>query len=130
MPVETDETLLRKAQKYLRSAAVLLELEDFDSCASRAYFAMFYAAQALLAKDGIQPSGPQGIRTSFLQAYVATGRLPERAGLALEEGAALQELADYSQGFLVERREAEKTLQEAEAFVNSLARFMPDYSAS
>ncbi len=114
--------LLKKSQKYLQSAAVLLELEDFDSCASRAYFAMFFAARALLLREGISPAGNHSIRSSFLQAFVGTGELPTRAGIALEEAAALQEMGDYASEFAVGRAEAERTLQEAEAFVNSIAR--------
>lgn len=113
-----------KAQKYLRSAAVLLELEDFDSCASRTYFAMFYAAQAALLQETLTLSSKQGIRTLFTERFVATGRLPERAAKVLNSGAELQEMADYSYDGFVTREAAEALLQEAEAFVNSLARLV------
>ncbi len=117
----TDQ-LFSKAQTYLRSAAVLYELEDYDSCASRAYFAMFYAAQAaLLHEQGELPSN-QGIRTAFAEAFVETGRLPERAATALNLAHELQEQGDYGHAFAVAQRQAERALQEAEAFVNSLAR--------
>ena len=126
MPNATD-TLLRKAQTYLRSAAVLLELEDYDSCASRSYFAMFFAAQgALLAERGALPEN-QGIRSAFIETFVDNGPLPERAGTALQTAYALQERGDYSHTFAVELDEAERGLQEAEAFVNTLARLVvPD----
>ena len=117
---ETTDVLLHKAQTYLRSAAVLLELEDYDSCASRAYFAMFYAAQALLLKEHGQMPEDQGIRSAFYSAFVETGVLPEQAGAALDRGYELQERGDYSHRFAVSQQDAERVLQEAEAFVNSL----------
>lgn len=126
---DSVEQLLNKAQTYLRSAAVLLELEDYDSCASRAYFAMFYAAQALLLKERGELPKQQGIRSAFVETFVESGPLPERAGEALNAGYHLQEKADYSHGFAVEQADAEHILQEAEAFVNSLGRLALHWEA-
>lgn len=114
------ESLLRKAQQYLRSAAVLLETGDFDSCASRAYFAMFYAAQAGLLQSGYDVASGQGIRSAFVERFVQSGQLPERAGQALNRAYELQQTADYAHHPVVSEEDAERTLQEAEAFVNSL----------
>jgi uncharacterized protein (UPF0332 family) len=120
--------LFMKAQKYLRSAALLFEMEDFDSCASRAYFAMFYAAQACLMADVGSIPARQSIRSAFLQRFVDTGRLPRHAGEALREAADLQELGDYAHDFAIESAAAERILQEAEAFVNSLARLTSQHA--
>ena len=121
---EKVEALLLKAQKFLQSAAVLLELGDFDSCASRAYFAMFYAAQASLLHSGQRPSESRGIRTAFVRTFVDSGQLPERAGKAFSQAAEMQEVGDYAHDFAVNQEEAERTLQEAEAFVNSIDRLI------
>ncbi len=116
------DVLLNKAQTYLRSAAVLLELEDYDSCASRAYFAMFYAAQAaLLTINGALPDD-QGIRSAFADAFVASGRLPRHAAAAFDRAYELHEVGDYSHAYAISIAVAERALQEAEAFVNTLAR--------
>ena len=42
------ESLIERARKYLRSAELLLKEGDHESSVSRAYYAMFYSAQALL----------------------------------------------------------------------------------
>jgi uncharacterized protein (UPF0332 family) len=116
--------LLKKAQKYLQSAAVLLELEDFDSCASRAYFAMVYAAEAMLVADGHPSPGPQALSEAFTRTYVHGGLLPDRAAVALNYAAEAQQRGDLSAHFAVTRVQAEHTLQEAEAFVNSIDRLI------
>lgn len=123
MPASPD-VLYRKAQKFLQSAAVLFELEDFDSCASRAYFAMFFAAQAVLLQEGVTVSSRQGIRSAFVEAFVESGRLPDRAGAAFMQAADLQEVADYAQHFAVDEAAAERVLQESEAFVHTMARLL------
>jgi len=112
--------LMAKAQKFLQSAAVMLELEDFDSCASRAYFAMFYAAQAALLRGGTTLPATQGIRSAFIAEFVENGQYPDRAAKILNRAAELQEVGDYSHEFAVSQEEAELVLQEAEAFVNSV----------
>ncbi len=119
--MDTTKPLLHKAQQYLRSAAVLLEMGDLDSCASRAYFAMFYAAQAALAEDGYNAASSQrGIRSAFSERFVDSGRFPERASQALNRAYDLQQIGDYAQHRAVNQDDAERTLQEAEAFVNSI----------
>lgn len=120
-PSDPITVLLRKAQKYLRSAAVLYELEDYDSAVSRAYFAMMYAAQALMKRQGVGLTAGQGLRSAFIERYVQTGTLPERAGTALEDGYKLMEIADFAHAFAVEAGHAEHILAEAEAFVNSVS---------
>lgn len=120
MEAKTD-VLLNKAQTYLRSAAVLFELEDCDSSASRSYFAMFFAAQALLLAESHSLSTRQGIRSAFTTRFIETGRLPERAAEVFERGHDLQEMGDYAHDFAVAHDEAEWLLAESEAFVNSIA---------
>jgi uncharacterized protein (UPF0332 family) len=115
------DSLLKKAQKYLRSAAVLFEMEDYDSTVSRAYFSMFYAAQAALLKETRALSSRQGIRSAFIDRFVKNGPLPTRAADVLERASELQEMGDYAYNFAVEQSDAEFILAESEAFVNSLA---------
>lgn len=122
------DSLFAKAQRYLRSAALLLEMEDYDSSVSRAYFAMFYSAQAILIFDEGALSSRQTIRSAFRRRYVETGILPARAGDALNEAAYIQEIADYGHESDIDKAIAERILQEAEAFVNSLARMVVQYA--
>jgi uncharacterized protein len=121
LPTDPITVLLHKAQKYLRSAAVLLELEDYDSAVSRAYFAMLYAAQALMKRHGVRLGSGQGLRSVFIERYVQTGTLPARAGVALEDGYKLMELADFAHAYAIDAAQAEHALAEAEAFVNSVS---------
>ena len=44
----------KKAQKFLKSARVLLENGDYDSCISRCYYAVFHASVALLETLGVK----------------------------------------------------------------------------
>ena len=46
--MKETESLILRARKYLKSAEVLLQEEDYESSVSRTYYAMFYSAEAAL----------------------------------------------------------------------------------
>ena len=45
---EEIQALLKKAERSLRAASSMIDSQDFDFSLSRAYYAMFYSAEALL----------------------------------------------------------------------------------
>ena len=51
--------LLRKAQASLDAARALHSLRFYDFAASRAYYTMFYIAEAMLLEEGLSFSKPQ-----------------------------------------------------------------------
>ena len=51
MKVETAR-LLDKAEHAIRAAEILLDADEGDFAAGRAYYAMFYVAEALLVERG------------------------------------------------------------------------------
>lgn len=116
--------LFQKAQQYLRSAAVLFELGDYDSCASRAYFAMFYVTQALLLETNGEFSTKRGIRAAFRKHFVENGQFPEQASVMLDRAYQVYERADYSSRSVTTRQVAEQALQEGEAFVNAISQHL------
>ncbi len=69
------EKLLGRADRYLVSAAALLELGDHESAVSRAYYAMFYTARAVLGVRGVTAKTHSGVVSEF-------GRQPSAATAA------------------------------------------------
>ncbi|MEN8265002.1 MAG: HEPN domain-containing protein [Nitrospirota bacterium] len=49
------ESLISRASKYIKSAAMLIAEEDYESSVSRSYYAMFYCIEALLLTKGSAP---------------------------------------------------------------------------
>ena len=113
---------------YGRRAVLEIAPDDvsaLDSAASRAYFAMFYSAHAALMQRRVDVNRQRGIRSAFVETFVESGQLPEHAGEILEQAQRLQEMADYTHQFSVSARDAERLLQEAEAFVNTIETMVP-----
>ncbi len=112
---------IRKAETALSSARVLLERGDADGACSRAYYAMFDAADAaLFALSAENMAAPikthNGLVAAFGRRVVATGRLAVEHGSDLNKVQTLRELADYS-GDPVDIDKAGWAVERAEAFV-------------
>ena len=57
--------LLIKAERSLRAAERLLDDGDADFCVTRAYYAMFYAAQALLLSRDVRRSKDSAVMAAL-----------------------------------------------------------------
>lgn len=78
--------LVRKAQASIASARLLLENGYPDFAISRAYYAMFYVAEALLLMLGLSFSKHGGVIVAFGQHLAKTGRVPVAFHRYLIEG--------------------------------------------
>jgi uncharacterized protein (UPF0332 family) len=58
--------LLRKAAESLRAAELLATNELFDFAASRAYYTMFYVAEAFLLNEGLTFSSHAAVISAFV----------------------------------------------------------------
>lgn len=120
------EDAIQRARRYLDTAALVLEDGDFETVVSRAYYAMFYVARALLKQEGIAPKTHSGIRNQFGLHFVKTGTLPERFAGMLNDAEELRTLAEYAEERVIPRADAETTLREAEAFVERISDLLND----
>jgi uncharacterized protein (UPF0332 family) len=77
--------LLDKARRSLSAAEVLLKQGYCDFAISRAYYAMFYAAQALLLTKDVRRTKHSAIIASFNELFIHTGRLPHELFLSLRD---------------------------------------------
>jgi len=73
---EQQSALLKKARDSLRGAEVLTREVLYDIAVSRAYYAMFYCAEALLDAEGLSFSSHAAVLSAFGQRFAKTGRVP------------------------------------------------------
>ena len=97
---DTIGHLLRKATRANLSAQLLLEAGDADDACSRACYAMFDAARAvLLMVDEAASAGSYkthaGVLGRFSEPLVKTGRVPVEPGRTLRRAETARVLADY-----------------------------------
>lgn len=90
-----QENLLRKARRNIRSAKILLADGDYDTAVSRAYYAMFYVAEALLLFKGLAYSKHSAVIAAFGKEFAKAGVLPVEFHAHLREAAEARNIADY-----------------------------------
>jgi len=113
-----QEGLLGKARRNIRSAKMLLADGDCDTAVSRAYFAMFYAAEALLLSKGLAYSKHSAVIAAFGKEFVKPGVLPAEFHAHLREAAEARNISDYQVGsYLTEEATAQHISRAEELLV-------------
>jgi len=92
----SSEEWFRKAKQFIHSAEILVEEGDFDSAASRLYYAMFYIAQALLESLGLSFSSHKAVISAFGQHFAKSGEIDPRFHRALIDAFNQRQLGDYA----------------------------------
>ena len=112
-----QEELLLKAQQSLAAAQLLLSNRYTDFAASRAYYTMFYAAEALLEGDNLSFSSHSGVISAFGREFARTQRVPPKYHRYLIEAQNLRTTGDYGQLNAVEQVQANQIVEQAGEFL-------------
>jgi uncharacterized protein (UPF0332 family) len=116
---------LKRAFNALKAAETLAAQELFDDSISRAYYAMFYAANALLVKDGINVGGRHSaVVAAFGQQYAKSGKIDSRYHRMLIQDFEWRQKADYDAFWFADRETAAGRLDDARGFVEIVAKLM------
>ena len=116
--------LTKKAEKFLSTAEQALKTEDYDSCVSRCYYAMFFMAEAALLTKDMSASSHKGVITLFGQYFIKTKILDKSLGRGLNDAYDKRLVGDYGIGFTVSESQATELLRTARNFVEVLKDFL------
>ena len=120
---DAQRDLLLSARDSLEAARVLLDSGYPDYAASRAYYAMFYAAEAFLEGKGLSFSKHSAVVSAFGKEFAATGLVPTDYHKSPKRAEELRHVADYRPRRFVEPDKAKEQIERAERFLE-LARQM------
>jgi uncharacterized protein (UPF0332 family) len=118
------EALFAKARESLSAAGVLIKDRYYDFAASRAYYAMFYVASALLANLGQSYSSHSAVISAFGREFAKTGRLDSKYHRWLIDAQDLRNIGDYGVGSQVPKEYAETVCDWAVQFINAAEIFL------
>lgn len=93
---------------------------DFDFAISRAYYAMFDAAEALLLRRNLSFSKHAGVIAAVHREYIVPGELAREHHAAFQRAFSDRNIAEY-EAVVVTREAADVTLRGAEAFLSATA---------
>lgn len=111
---------LERADTNLQVARDLLDKEYYDVSASRAYYAAFYAASALLLNEGMDTSKHSGVIALIHQHFVKNGRLNKEQGRNLNWLFELRSVGDYGVSLHVVQQDAQRAVDIAEDFFEAV----------
>lgn len=109
--------LLLKAQQSLGAAKLLLDHNYPDQATSRAYYAMFYVAEAFLEGQGLSFSKHSAVIAAFGREFAKPQRIPTEFHRFLIEAQALRTTSDYGQLNAVTTDQAAEQIDRAKQFL-------------
>jgi uncharacterized protein (UPF0332 family) len=107
---------LERATTNLQVARELVDRGYYDVSASRAYYAAFYSASALLLNEGIDTSKHSGVIALIHQHFVKSGKLSKEQGRNLNWLFELRSVGDYGVSLHVTLADARRAVDTAEDF--------------
>lgn len=110
---------LERAETNLQVAKELLDTGYYDVSASRAYYAAFYAASALLLNAGLDTSKHSGVIALIHRHFVKSGKLSKEQGRNLNWLFELRGVGDYGVSLHVESVDAKKAVDIAKVFYDA-----------
>ncbi len=90
------KALLEKAKRSQKAATKLFKDGDIDFAASRAYYSLFYTAEALLLSHGLSFSSHAAVIANFGKEFAKTGLLNSKFHHYLTESQDRRNIGDYS----------------------------------
>ncbi len=105
------------AEECLEEAKLLLSGGYYRGAASRAYYAMFHAAKAMLLARDISPRRHAGVLRMLGVEFVNRGYLEETYAEAYKLAFDIRMDADYESGLKLSKEMAEQVVHDAEEFL-------------
>jgi len=111
------ETLLARARDSVRAARGTLRDGFPDFAASRAYYAMFYVAEALLAHLGESYRSHAAVIAAFGRLFAKTGKIDAKFHQWLIAAQNLRNIGDYGLEAHISEEQAEWACDWADEFI-------------
>lgn len=115
----TSEAFLKKAAQSLEAAELLAAQGYLDFAASRAYYAMFYSAEALLLERGLEFTSHKAVVSAFGKEFAKSGEMDQTLHAAFIQAQRLRHAGDYDVGPELDDRHARQALADARRFIDA-----------
>ena len=112
--MDDKEILIKNAYEKLEAAKTLFENDFYGDAVSRAYYAMFFAAKALLSQKDIYPRTHRGLISQFGLEFVKNGEFKKDLFDLLTRAQEDREEADYGLFIEMDKNEAGSIIGGAE----------------
>ena len=118
------KALLEKARRSQKVATKLFKDGDVDFAASRAYYSLFYTAEALLLSRGLSFSSHSAVIENFGKEFAKTGALNPKFHHYLMESQDRRNIGDYSVLAEVTAEQVREMLAWAKEFIKAAENYL------
>ena len=115
---------MERANEMLEAAKKNLEIGQYKTSLNRSYYAIFHAMRAANILKSFDSSKHSGVIAYFNREYLKSGILEKSLSVIIKNSAFLREKSDYDDFFIASRKDAEKQLEDANAFVMVIEQFL------
>ena len=123
---EGTRNLLDKAARAIRAAEILVREGEREFGAGRAYYAMFYVAEALLHERGIRARSHSGIHALFGQHFAKAGLMDSKYHRWLLGAFDRRLEGDYGFTVAMTQEDVEAMIGQAREFLEEAERMLGD----
>ena len=121
---EQTQAILEKAGESLDAARLLAAQDYLDFAASRAYYAMFYVAEALLLERGLSFSSHAAVIASYGKEFSKTKELDQKFHKYLIAAQDIRSQGDYGYGPGVSASHVQNALDWAAEFFEAAKAYL------
>ena len=128
---DSGVTRRREIALYVEHALEMIDVAEhnwqhgfYGSAINRAYYAIFYAANALLATQGLSRSKHSGVLAALRQYFVKPGAIEAEYGQMYERVMDDRHSGDYDIEAGIEPEQAQADLEDARRFVNRVQDYL------
>ena len=121
---DVTRQFLEKAERAITTAEHIMADGDPESAAGRAYYAMFYVAEALLHERDLRFRKHGGVHAAFGEHFAKAGLLDAKYHRWLLAAFEKRLTADYEVGELIESQEVAALIQQAREFLQEAQRYL------
>ena len=111
--------ILAKAERSIQGAEVLFQRGLYDFSVSRAYYAMFYVAEALLLSKGLSFSTNRGVIAAFGEYFAKPNLLDPTFHGHLIAASEKRQIGDYAFEKKITAEDAQLQIDRAKAFLQA-----------
>jgi len=116
---DSTQQLMLNAEETLNAAEILLKAEYLRDAINRAYYGVFYIAEALLNEKDLRYSKHGTVHGAFAQHYIKTKLFDERYHKLLTGAFRRRMLGDYDEVVQFKSEEVKETITEAWDFLQA-----------
>jgi len=121
---ETTKLLFEKAARSIDASEALLLVGSAEFSTGRAYYAMFYTAEALLNEKDLHFSKHGGVHGAFGEHYVKTGLFDPKFHRWLLNAFDQRIEGDYGMEIIIHPQDVREMIEQAREFLQAARKFI------